>query len=132
MGIAGVQPSGYALPSLVRGQFASPAEHFRAASEVFPVSELLAAALSDSPRALASRCVSCPGGVVSARSMAGRVLRSASDSMAHRRLVWSGLVPEGSPARALNLSLVAFLVNGLNFDDAALVKDLACGMDIAG
>ena len=39
MGIAGVQPSGCAPPSLIRGHFSSAAEHARAAAEVFPTSE---------------------------------------------------------------------------------------------
>ena len=115
MGIAGNQPSGHALPSLIRGVFASGAEHFRAASAVFPASELLAAALSDSDRSLASRCVSDPGAVLWGRERAADVLRSTSESMAHQRLVWSKLLPEGSPARALNLPLVALFGEWFEF-----------------
>ena len=132
MGASGVQPGGAALPSLVRGECSTPAEHVAAASGVFPVSELLVAALSDVERAGLPRCVRAPLEVVASRASALDLFRSWADKLEGNRQEWADSMPAGSPARALHMSLIAFLARGINHDDTDLVKDLTRGMDITG
>ena len=97
-----------------------------------PAAELLTAAISHDIRPAASRCVSDPVGVVVCRARARAHLTEVSKNLASKRATWAGIMPEGSPARALNLPLIAYLVNGLNYDDTDLVKDLTMGMGITG
>ena len=70
MGAAGKKPAGLALPPHIRGEPASVSEHVRAAAAVFPVSELLGAALSKPDRVSASRCAFRPESLVQSRSKA--------------------------------------------------------------
>ena len=132
MGAAGVQPAGAGLPSLIRGVFSSPEAHVAAASAVFPVTELLTAALSSNVRAVASRCISGPVAIASAREQVLAELSDMSSRLVGDRAAWASVMPDGSPARELNLPLFALLARSLNYPDTSLVKDIALGMDITG
>ena len=132
MGAAGKQPAGLALPSLIRGTLSSVSEHVRAASEVFPVAELLGAALSKPQRVVASRCVFHSEWLVQSRRRALAKFRAWALHFEGQRPEWCELVPEGSPTRELHLPLISFLARGLNYSDVTLVKDLTKGMDITG
>ena len=52
--------------------------------------------------------------------------------MSEKRKEWAALMPDGPPAMVLNLPLIAFLPNGLDFPDTDLARDLAIGMKITG
>ena len=68
--VAGAQPSGRALPSLLIGTPTTAAEHIRAAREVSPVASLITTAFPAAVRNLLSAHVSDPIGTNARRARA--------------------------------------------------------------
>ena len=102
------------------------------ALEMDPISMLLDSALPPKAKLAAVRCVNEPAMVISQRNKALRTLKKISDSLAPLRTRWAQALPEGSPARRLNLPLFHFITETLEYEDTTLVKELMRGMPIVG
>ena len=131
-GVAGRQPTGRALPSLIVGAPDSVSAHVCAARAVSPVASLINLALPMRVRSLLSSHLSDAKGTVARRNNAVEVFRDISDKMAPYRVVWAAKLPEGSPAREINLPLLHLLVKRFDYPDSQIINDLRTGMPIAG
>ena len=131
-GATGSQPSGAALPSLIRGEVSVPAEHVVAAGRVNPTATLLTAALPPRTRAIAHRCVKSPDVVISDRNTALLELRTFSDRLAPFRQRWLTSLPADSPARSLNFPVLHALAHRFQYEDKGFISELSGGMPIVG
>ena len=73
-----------------------------------------------------------PKGAAELRERAKAHIAEASERLEGSRPARAALTPEDSPARALNLPSIAYLGNGLNYEDSDLANDLTLGMGVTG
>lgn len=125
--VAGSQPSGRALPSLLIGTPTTAAEHVRAAREVSPIAPLITVAFPTAVRNFLSAHVSDPIGTNARRIRAMETFRSVNESLEPYRGVAGTTV--GS---SVNFPLLLLLVRRFNYADQKIVGDLMKGMPIAG
>ena len=131
-GETGKQPGGNALTALIKGEFESAEDHIAAAKSVSPAAILLTSALSDNIRQAVSDCLNNPSKIIERRTCARTHLTQVAAGMAEKRQQWASITPEGSPAKAINIPLIAYIVSGLDFRDKDLVSDLTLGVKITG
>ena len=110
MAAAQSQPGGKALPMFVSQWAATAEEHVLLASRVGPFGDALDKAYPPRFKHVAHRCASDAGEVVKQRERALVVFREVSDALDRSRAPRARGLPEGSPARELNLPLIHLLV----------------------
>ena len=102
------------------------------ASKINPSVMLLETALEPKTKLTAVRCAREPEEVVKRRKNALGAIKQISSKCAHLRSRWSNALPEGSPARNLNLPLFYCITTTMGYSDKTLVKELMRGMPITG
>ena len=132
MAVAGTQPSGRALPSLIVGPPTTPAEHVRAAMAVSPVASLINAAVPGGAKVVLAAIIRDPTTVAARREGAIATFREVCDTLEPYRARWAGALEADSPARMLNLPLLHVLAKRSGYVDSSIVDDIARGMPIAG
>ena len=131
-GAAQNQPSGRALPSLILGEWSTPAEHLKAAKLVNPTADLINAALDQRSKLIILNCAQKPDRVVEKRRAALDAFNRIASGLGPYRDRWTHAIPETSPAKNFHFPLIYFLAHHLQYDDAKIVFDLSNGMPIAG
>ena len=100
--------------------------------KVNPTSTLLGPALNPKTKLAAVRCARGTTEVVSRRDKALEAIKEISKKLDPLRQRWSDALPEGSPARRLNLPLSHCITTTMDYEDVTLVKELMRGMPISG
>lgn len=126
------QPSGTALPQLISGEAPSPEAHLERARRVGPFDIALGRAIPTQFKMIAYKCTWQPGEVIKQRERALLALQDVSAQLGESRGRWTAALPEGSPARVLNLPLIHILRKTFEYPDVTSSRDLAKGMPIVG
>ena len=130
--VAQSQPSGKALPSLIAAGADSKQGHMARALLVNPTAMLLDVALPPRAKLIAAKCARDPAGVIFGRIRALDSFRKISENLKTIRGKWADALPEGSPARNLNLPLFHLVKTTFDYEDKTFVKELMLGMPIVG
>ena len=126
------QPAGKALPMLIGNEFPSPEAHIDKATKMDPFDIALEEAIPQQFKYIAYKCTWQPGEVLQQRERAVAELKDVSRKLKPLGGKWKEKLPEGSPARQLNLPLIQLLCKTFEYPDVNLPRDLAWGMPIVG
>ena len=132
MAAAQEQPSGKALPQLITREISTPEMHMEAAKRIDPFKIALENALPQQFKHSAYMCTWEQKYVIQQRLWVVSQLKDVSKGLEKNREKWKGALPEGSPARQLNLPLIHILCKTLDYPDVHFTRDLALGMPIVG
>ena len=106
--MAGVQPKGRALPSLISGDPQSTEEHFALARGVNPLMMLLGASFPKETHATTQRRVDTPDQVISHRLKERAYLHNLAATLTPQREEWATMLGEDSPVNGIHFPLVVF------------------------
>ena len=129
---ANSQPAGKALPPFIKGSPETPVEHVRAALGTDPFAQAIENALPDKTKFIIHKRATRPSEVIRQRALAVEELERLSGSLGRFKEPWYTCLPEGSPARRINLPLIHMISSTLGYADVHLARDLAAGMPIVG
>ena len=97
-----------------------------------PMKTLLDAAFQPHTWEHIRKCAHEPDMVLIHRLKGRAMLHQLATDLEPQRLKWKASLPEDSPVKNLNFPLIYYLADKLDFPDKVLVRELACGMPIAG
>ena len=128
--VAGMQPTGRALPSIILGVHTAPDGHVRAALCAHPMGSLVNIEIDLESRGICRAIAADMAGTRRRRANAVATFRTISHRLSTYRRAWSSRLGVNSPARNFNIPLLRLLVSHFGYVGRRIVQDLADGMPI--